>query len=196
MRNHAAAETISKMDEVEQAKVKQGLWALIFKSLAALSLVGMIGVFFTLQSIEDERTRYLNDGLVSKALVLDSGSGDYRAVNERGKAKQEPNNFVPIVHDPETGVRYSDFGRNKTEADLPEPVRGAGTGVLQLDDAAYAAVAAEQVLVVVSTPYEPSRPWTIEKLRGFSANGYYLWMAVFGGLALCLWLVGRRFNNQ
>ncbi|MEO9635286.1 MAG: hypothetical protein ABJ360_14920 [Roseobacter sp.] len=194
MSNHDAAEAIKNMSETEQAEVKKAYLGLIFKCMAGLALIGVIAVFFVMQGVEEERFRYINEGVVSKALVLDKAVDSYTLKNAKGKTAESSKNFVHIVHDPKSTVTYSELGKSVKEADLPVPKKDESTGVMDMDDTEFVMVQVGQVLTVVNTPYEPQNPWTLAKLRDYSPASYYLWMAIFGVLAVTFWFTGRRFS--
>ncbi|MFZ1741367.1 MAG: hypothetical protein WAT93_00845 [Pontixanthobacter sp.] len=196
MSNSDVAEAIGKMSSDQQANLKKSLIGLIFKCFAGLALIGVIAVFFTMQNFESERDRYVNEGAVSKALVLETSTDDYKLSNSHGKTVDASMNFVRIVHDPKSPVKYGDLGKTVQEADLPVPQTGEGTGNIVMEDPEFSAVKAGDILTVVSTPYEPSTPWTLQKVRDYSPNDYYLWMGVFGALAIALWFIARMFSRR
>lgn len=196
MSNNQAAEAIRNMDRGQQRQVKKGLLGLIFKSFAVLALIGVAGVFLTMQEEESERATYLDEGTVSRALVLDTSVDDYKLTNGRGQTADASKNFVRIAHDPQSSVKYSDLGKNVQESDLSAPQGSDYTASIDMDDAEFAGIKAGDVLTVVTSPYDQGSPWTLAKLRNYSPDGYYLWMGIFAALAIALWFAGRVMSRR
>ncbi|MCB2088832.1 MAG: hypothetical protein KDD98_08410 [Sphingomonadaceae bacterium] len=196
MSNNQAAEAIRAMDRGQQQQVKKGLLGLVFNSLAVLALIGAVGVFLTMQEEESERATYLDEGTVSRALLLSTSVDEYKLANKRGQTVDASKNFVRIAHDPESSVKYSDLGTNVQESDLPAPPGKDYTASIDMDDEEFAGIKAGDVLTVVTTPYDRGSPWTLAKLRNYSPDGYYLWMGIFAALAIALWFAGRVMSRR
>jgi hypothetical protein len=196
MSNNRAAEAIRNMDRGQQQQIKKGLLGLIFKSFAVLALIGVAGVFLTMQEEESERATYLDEGTVSRALVLSTSVDEYKLANKRGETVNASKNFVRIAHDPQSSVKYSDLGKSVQESDLPAPPGKDYTASIDMDDAEFAGIKAGNVLTVVTSPYDRGSPWTLAKLRDYSADGYYLWMGIFAALAIALWFAGRAMSRR
>lgn len=197
MSNNQAAEAIRNMTAEQQGQLKKGLLGLICKCLSLLALIGVIGAFFTMQEEESQHSIYVNEGMVSRALVLGTEVDDYTLANAQGDTAPASMNFVRIAHDPESEVRYADLGANVQEADLPVPPQGSGyTASIDMDDAEFAGVKAGDVLTVVATPYEPRSPKTLATVQDYSPDTYYLWMGIFAVLAIAMWFVGRAVSRR
>ena len=180
MNNHDAAQKVKDMSAEQRGQLKKNLYGLIFKSLAAIALLGAIGVFFLMGGSGDDVALYQNEGVVSQALVVAKDDGDK----------------VRVVHDPNSSVTFAAFGDSVQVGDLPVPVAGAATGTVLMGADDYARVSVGDQLTVVNTPYEPSYPRTLASLSAEPSNDYLIWMAVLAALALVLWMVGRAASKR
>ncbi len=180
MSNHDAAKKVKNMDEPQRAQLKQNLYGVIFKALAAISLLGAIGAFFIMGGADEDASRYRNDGVVSQALVI----------------LKDTENRVRVVHNPSSSITMADIGTKVQVAELPVPVAGETTGTVKMSDEEYANVSVGQVIPVVSTPYEPSSPRTLASLQAPESSGGIVWLAIFAVLGVVLWLVGAKFAKK
>lgn len=193
------AETINKMSDSQRANLKNFLFRLIFKCLAVLALIGVIGSLLLMNDKSNEMKRYRNEGAVSRALVLDKNESRSVTVNNRGKRSVTGGYYLHIVHNPKSPVRYADVGEKVKEADIPAESAarsGGSTGSVKVKEEVFARTNKGDILTVVNTPYDPSFPKLLQDVRDFTPTLYYLWAAGFGVLAIALWLLAGRWAKR
>ena len=202
MSNANTAEEIAGSTAAEQTVVKKRLLGLIFKCFAIISLLVAIGLFLKLDGEQSDLDRFINEGMVSKGLVVDKhqDTSISASTNSRGKTRrvQLSYNMIYVTYDPASKIPYADLGSKLQQADLPNAAEldeeSSNGASITLSKAGYAKVKVGETVAIVRSPYGDTQ--LVAEVRSFSPNGSYMWMAILVVLAVMLWFVGRKLGKK
>lgn len=182
------------------AQAKRGLTVLAIRTLAVLCLLGVFGALMAKVSDGWELDPYRNEGVVSKARVLDSKQDTSTIVWNNGDRGQASYNFLHVVTDPANGMPFADFTRSGQEPVLPGPPIGEPsdeqTRTISVTDESVAAIKGGDVVNVVTHRYDSSGGMLLSEITGRDYTLHYVLMAIFAALAAGLWVLGSRIKRS
>ncbi|MBD3729878.1 MAG: hypothetical protein IE933_09250 [Sphingomonadales bacterium] len=180
---------------------KRGLTVLIFRTLAVLSLLGIIGALMMRWSDEGELKYFIREGTVSAARVLDTSQQTNAIKWDNGKSGQVSYNFLRVATDPQGGLPYAEYAAaaaaGKPPSLSPPPTAPSDDHLrsIAVSDASMAKAAPGADVVVVTHRYDSSGGMLYSEIAGRDYTAYSVAMAVFAALAIGLWLVGSRLRR-
>lgn len=181
------------------AEAKRGLTVLAVRTLAVLCLLGVFGSFMAKVSDGWELDRYRNEGVVSKARVLDSKEDTSTIVWNNGERGQTSYNFLHVVTDPAGGMPFADFTAAGQEPALPLPPTGEPTDeqtrTVSVNDESFAAIKGGDIVNVVTYRYDSSGGMLLSEITGRDYTTHHILIAIFGALAVGLWMLGGRIKR-
>jgi hypothetical protein len=187
---------------IMNTKAKQ--WVVIlFNSLSVLAVLFSIIFFFRMDEESSKHKRFVEKGVVSRAVIMEKNLDKATYQGSRGKSRSVKLNVIRVRHVQKSLVKYADFPMKVQESELPKAPPPSGNSTIEMDysgimfvtDELYSRAKVGDVLTVVNTPYEPQAPVLIADVRAYSPNAFYPGIGLSLLLAVCFWFVGRRFKT-
>jgi hypothetical protein len=182
---------------------------LVFKCLSLLALIFAFIFFMRMQEEQSENDKLRNQGVVSRALVMDkkkdTTTTQRSGIGRRSSGSTTTNEIwvLTVRHVPKSTVKYTDFPSKVQEADLPiaPPLTGdpmkdmENGGVVWVPEDVYDKTNIGDKLTVVNTPWDSTSPVLVSDVAAFDATVFYPRMAIALVLALLFWLIGWRISK-
>ncbi|MCP5396384.1 MAG: hypothetical protein H6918_06575 [Sphingomonadaceae bacterium] len=190
---------MARQEIAGNAAAKRAFTVIGIRALSVLCLLGLFGAFMTKWSEESDLKFYIDEGVVSSARVLGSREDNSTIVWNNGDRGTTSYNFVRVLTDPATGIKFADFTRTGQEPALPAPPADEANDewarTLSVNDASMAALKPGDVVPVVTHRYDTTGGMLLSEISGRDYSTHNMLMIVFAVLAVGLWLLARRLNR-
>lgn len=181
------------------ANARRAFTVIGIRALAVLCLLGSLGALMSMWSDQEDLQTFIDEGVVSRALVLDGKVDESTIVWNNGDRGKTSYNFLHVVTDPAGGMAYGDFIGAAKEQALPAPPAGEPTDdqtrSLSVSDESLAAIKQGDIVNVVTTRYDSSGGMLLSEITGRDYTMHYTLAAIFAVLAAALWMLSRRLNR-
>lgn len=179
---------------------------LCVKLLALLALIVAFVFFMRMQEEQSANDKLRNQGVVSKALVIekakDSLTTQHSGLRRKSSGYSTETDLwvLTVRHVPKSTVAYADFPARVKEADLPaapavtgDPMRdSANLGVMWVSQEVFEGVKVGDVLTVVNTPWDSESPVLVAEVEAFDPAPFYPGIALSLILAAVFAAIGWR----
>ncbi|NML08383.1 hypothetical protein [Sphingomonas sp. G-3-2-10] len=177
---------------------------IVFRCLALLAAIFAFIFFMRMQEEEGDITRLRNQGVVSRAVVVDKNVDKARFEGRRGRSRTVEYNILRVRFVKKSKVAYADFPAKVAEAELPAappPVANSTDeidygGVMFVPADRYAATKVGDTMVVVNTPFNPDAPELVSEVRDFDPAPFYPRIGLALALMLVFWLIGSWIKRR
>jgi hypothetical protein len=177
---------------------------IVFYCMSFLALIFAFIYFMRIIEEDGDNMRLRNQGVVSRALVVEKKLDTLVREGRRGRSTSTDLNVLRVRHVKKSPVKYADFPSKVAEADLPvAPPKTEGVaddldygGIMWVTAEVYARTNVGDMLTVVNTPFDPESPVLVSDVRTFDGGAsYYPWIGLSLGLTVVFgfigWWIGR-----
>lgn len=182
---------------------------LCFKLLAVLALIFAFIFFMKMQEEQSENDKLRNQGVVSRALVVEKTQDQIERTHASGRRNRSTTTtksdiwVLSVRHVPKSTVKYADFPSRVKEADLPvappltgDPMKDSEYGgVIWVPVELYNSTKVGDMLTVANTPWDRESPRLVAEVEAFDASIFYPRIAIALVLTVLFWLIGRRISE-
>lgn len=183
---------------------------------AILALIFAFIFFMRMSEDAKDIERFKTHGHVSRAVVTSKYVDSIERTERSGirssrssvRTTSSPINVITLRFEPRSTVTFSDYVNGIEDGALPKapPVTGNTmtdgqyVGVMFVSDYLFAAIAVDDILTVVNTPFDRGVPRLVSEVRGFDQTSTYAWILVclllsllFAGVA---WRVSKATTTS
>lgn len=178
--------------------------AIVLYCVSVLSLIVAFVFFMRMQEDQSAITHLREQGVVSRALVVEKKEDKTVVEGRRGRSRTIQYKILQVRHVPKSTVPFADFPAKVAESNLPVAPPPTGdpmgdseyVGVMFVPASVYDKTKIGDLLTVVNTPWDRSEPVLVSDVNAFKSGEYNLLVGlalvvmVLSGLAG--WFVGRK----